>query len=541
MRHMAPAALYVAVYLAYLATAWIGLNIHPTNTFATMIWPPIGIALVVLTMYGYWLALPIGLAAFTVNLLLGAGPFTALSIAIGNTLAPLLGAYVLRDYIGFKPPNIRLRDNIGIIVIGLAASLVSSAIGILSLWLGGDIRLGMLWSTWLTWWVGDTLGILIFAPLLFKWLYWPLSEKTRFEQFERWAALSAVVGVCFLVFWVSEDAFAYCIFIPLTWVALRIGPRSTTLAIFLSASIAISGTLSGYGPYAHQGLIYVQIFIGTMSALFLIFAAVVEERRLTLRKFETQIEELEHALRRISTEDEAKREFLAILAHELRNPLATVLSSVELLKLQGVDTLEAPKRLRTMEEHVHVVADLLDDLLRISRISNKEFELQKELVAIKAAKSAQQQEFVAPQIQWTETLASASTPVSGDRKGLTRILIVDDNEDAAYGLGKLLTLRGNTVETAYTGDQAIEKAAEFAPDVVVLDIGLPDIDGYAVARKLREDNFKGILVALTGYGQASDKERAGDAGFDFHLTKPIGFKEIEVVLRKVPPRAANPE
>lgn len=114
------------------------------------------------------------------------------------------------------------------------------------------------------------------------------------------------------------------------------------------------------------------------------------------------------------------------------------------------------------------------------------------------------------------------------------ILIVDDNEEATGALARMLELRGHTVALAYTGLSAIQLAKQFNPDIVILDIGLPDIDGYQVAGRLLEQNRPYFLIALTGYGQAEDKERAKQAGFHHHLTKPAGLKEIEKVFRKVP-------
>ena len=120
------------------------------------------------------------------------------------------------------------------------------------------------------------------------------------------------------------------------------------------------------------------------------------------------------------------------------------------------------------------------------------------------------------------------------------ILVVDDNEAAADALVRMLAIRGYSTEVAYTGAEAIEKARRIHPRIVILDIGLPDMDGYAVARVLKRDKgAKPYLIALTGFGQDEDKERARKAGFDRHLTKPVGLKEVEAALRKVPRRADN--
>ncbi|HEV8237981.1 MAG TPA: response regulator [Thermoanaerobaculia bacterium] len=113
-----------------------------------------------------------------------------------------------------------------------------------------------------------------------------------------------------------------------------------------------------------------------------------------------------------------------------------------------------------------------------------------------------------------------------------RILVVDDNLDAAEGLAMLLSLRGHQVATAYDGPSAIEQARKLRPDVVLLDIGLPRLDGFEVARRLREEHTERplLLVALTGYGQERDRVRAREAGFDHHLLKPVRLEMLEGLL-----------
>jgi two-component system, chemotaxis family, CheB/CheR fusion protein len=102
-----------------------------------------------------------------------------------------------------------------------------------------------------------------------------------------------------------------------------------------------------------------------------------------------------------------------------------------------------------------------------------------------------------------------------------RILIVDDDGDSAESQAILLRLDGHEVLTLLAGGAAIAAVANFAPDVVMLDIGLPDIDGYEVARQLRQSGCTARLIAITGYGRAEDKKRAREAGFDQHLLKPV--------------------
>jgi CheY-like chemotaxis protein/anti-sigma regulatory factor (Ser/Thr protein kinase) len=118
------------------------------------------------------------------------------------------------------------------------------------------------------------------------------------------------------------------------------------------------------------------------------------------------------------------------------------------------------------------------------------------------------------------------------------ILVVDDNEAAAQGLQKLLALRGHNVTLVYDGASALSVTPSIIPDIVLLDIGLPDIDGYEVARQLKREKPAPYIVALTGYGQSEDKERAEHAGFNYHLTKPVGLADIEQVLHNISPGSA---
>jgi PAS domain S-box-containing protein len=121
-----------------------------------------------------------------------------------------------------------------------------------------------------------------------------------------------------------------------------------------------------------------------------------------------------------------------------------------------------------------------------------------------------------------------ATPPSG---GL-RILVVDDNRDAADSLALLLESDGHTVRTAYDGETALDLARADPPQVVLLDIGLPGLDGYSVARALRQSaEMNGSwLIALTGYGQAEDRDKSRAAGFDWHLVKPVDFEALQGAL-----------
>jgi PAS domain S-box-containing protein len=113
-----------------------------------------------------------------------------------------------------------------------------------------------------------------------------------------------------------------------------------------------------------------------------------------------------------------------------------------------------------------------------------------------------------------------------------RILVVDDNRDAANTCRALLETSGHHVQTAYTGREAFDLAAAFRPHAAILDIGLPDLDGYSLAKRIREATWgrRTLLIAVTGWGQTEDKRRSEEAGFDHHLAKPVAADELEQLI-----------
>jgi CheY-like chemotaxis protein len=113
-----------------------------------------------------------------------------------------------------------------------------------------------------------------------------------------------------------------------------------------------------------------------------------------------------------------------------------------------------------------------------------------------------------------------------------RVLLIDDNIDAAESLAQLLSLSGHDARTAIDGANGLREAVEFKPEVVFCDLGLPGMSGYEVAKALRAlpEGRELVLVALTGYGQPSDREKTAQAGFDAHLVKPVDPSVIESFL-----------
>lgn len=115
-----------------------------------------------------------------------------------------------------------------------------------------------------------------------------------------------------------------------------------------------------------------------------------------------------------------------------------------------------------------------------------------------------------------------------------RVLVVDDNVDAADSLAALLKLQGHETHAVYSGQEALERVESFRPDVVLVDIGLPRMNGYDLANRLREAGHPALrLVAITGYGQVEDRERAHAAGFDDYLVKPVEEPALERALARL--------
>jgi signal transduction histidine kinase len=291
-RYLVGLGVFTAVYFA---TARLGLLMDAVSGFATTVWPPTGISLVVLSLFGYRLWPGIAFGAFLVNLSVGAPVLVAGGMAAGNTLEAVFGTYLLRRFAGFRgfPDSIKGVASFVVLVAGLSTT-VSAAIGVASGWLGSVIPSATTGRAWLTWWLGDAMGDLILAPLLFVW-----SERPRFA-FSPWrlaeggGLLASLVMVGLLVF---SDPFPspqtlflkpYLLFPFLVWAALRFRQHGTVTATFVVASVAIWRTASGAGPFAtatlNESLLLLQAFMAIVSVTMLAFAAGINERRRTLTR-----------------------------------------------------------------------------------------------------------------------------------------------------------------------------------------------------------------------------------------------------------------
>ena len=379
------------VFGAYFFTAYFTLLWNPTGSLAVFIWPAAAVALASTYFLGYRVAPAVAAAAFLANYLHGATAAAAVAIAIGNALEAMAGNYFLR-YADFNPLLKRLRDSLVFTATALSSSLVAAMIGATALVIAGALREQAFSITVLTWWIGDALGMMIFGAFLIRWFCRPLmtSERRLADYFEYVFFFTTLAIVTLVIFWkpipyTNATPLLYLTFVPITWGALRIGPRMITLAIVLIAGVAISGTLSNAGPFTPinaTDLILLQTYLGTMAMIALFFVSTVEERKEAIKSAQKHVEELQEDVEEISAADRAKNEFIAILSHELRNPLAPVLSSLELLQLNADKIPEFKGSIATMHEQIGRITRLLDDLLDITRIARKKFNLKMDTVRL---------------------------------------------------------------------------------------------------------------------------------------------------------------
>jgi two-component system CheB/CheR fusion protein len=133
-----------------------------------------------------------------------------------------------------------------------------------------------------------------------------------------------------------------------------------------------------------------------------------------------------------------------------------------------------------------------------------------------------------------EPVATSQAPASSEKEVPRRVLVVEDHDDSREMLRTLLEADGHEVHEAADGLAAVEEALGWRPDVVLLDVGLPALDGFEAARRIRAGGGAMRLVALTGYGQPDDVARSREAGFDEHLVKPIDARRVSEAVRPVP-------
>jgi PAS domain S-box-containing protein len=250
LSNSARAKRFVLVVLAYLLGGYLGLSIPYVGSQITLIWPASGIAVAALVCWGPRLWPAVFLGAFLVNLLVGGSFVNAAAIAIGNTLAPLAAALLLRRF-NFQPALERRRDIPVFVLAGaMAPMLISASGGVLSLHLTGVLASEQLAAAWLAWWLGDSLGVLLFGPPLLVFRPDRSRLKTLLEA-QSLIALTALLGSGVLFFGpLPVLAMLFLPLIPLVWLAMLRGNWITSAGVLAFALIAVLATAQGSGPFA---------------------------------------------------------------------------------------------------------------------------------------------------------------------------------------------------------------------------------------------------------------------------------------------------
>lgn len=273
--------LYVAV--AYLVTGYLGLKAPSFGNNITLLWLPTGIAVAALMRFGHGVFPGIWAGAFLVNLLIGSSALTAAGIAVFNTLAPLLTAWLL-ERSRFNTAFSHRRDVIFLIGFAALGMLISASGGVATLWLTGVLPDAVFMQAWYVWWLGDTVGVLIAAPFLLTLTrrnYQQLTERPT-EVAVFMLLLVTVSWLIFLSPW-SQHNLDFVVIPFILWAGLRFGITGASLTVMTVSIMAAWGTATGRGAFSltHQteALLLLWAFITTLIAISLILTALLAESR----------------------------------------------------------------------------------------------------------------------------------------------------------------------------------------------------------------------------------------------------------------------
>ena len=280
----------ILVGLAYFTLAYLGLRLASINPSATPIWPPTGLAIAAILLWGNRIVPAIFVAAFLINQLTAGSVFTSLAIACGNTLEAVIAGYLVRRWADGEEVFDTPAGIAKFALISLAATLVSATIGVSSLTLAGYAEMSRIISVWLTWWLGDLAGALVVTPVVVLWAKSEPASLTTPQITGTGLTYLAAVAVGVMVFGCPvmhhipvHEALGFLVVLPLLWASLRQGPRDTATVALIISAFAVGCTLLACGPFAkpsqNDSFILLLAFTISTSVLSLALSADVAVRR----------------------------------------------------------------------------------------------------------------------------------------------------------------------------------------------------------------------------------------------------------------------
>ncbi len=365
--------------LVYFVAGYFSLKLAIVNPSASPVWPPAGIALAALLVFGSRLWPAIFIGAFLVNVTHAGNVFTSLGIAGGNTLEALAGAWLVNRFAGGTQVFERPQNVFKFALAAAVSTMISPLLGVTSLALGGFAPWANYGPVWTTWWLGDASGMLVVTPLL---LLWSVSSTQR--KWDRSQVIEVSVLLLLLVvlaeivfgggFGISARNYPVSFLCGpvVIWTAFRFTPRETATGVFILSSIALSGTLNAFGPFVmpteNRSLLMLELWTAALTITAMAIAAAIAERNRAQAAIEQQKEIVEAANR-------TKDNFLAMLSHELRTPLTPVIAALDALETETSPSDVAKSSLAMIRRNVELESQLIDDLLDLTRIAKDKLQL----------------------------------------------------------------------------------------------------------------------------------------------------------------------
>jgi len=303
-----PIALSLLIAVVYFAAAELGLSLASVHENVTPVWPPTGIAIASLLIFGVRVWPGVFLGALAANLPTSIPIASTFGIAIGNTLEAVVAWSLLRRSKSWRKSFDTVGDVLTFVVYAaVLAPLLSATIGSLSVCFGDPNQWSGFWKLWLTWWMGDGFGALIVSPLLLSWSTSRTIDRQDIPEIASLFVLLLIVVLIVFAGWfpgpVKTYPLAYLCLPCLVWAALRFDQRIVTAAILLMAGIAIWGAKHGYGPFVQSSrnvtLLLLISFVGLSSLMTLLVAAVTTERQKAEAEKWKLGSQLEHHRRRV--------------------------------------------------------------------------------------------------------------------------------------------------------------------------------------------------------------------------------------------------